>query len=166
MIEKAEYIRASIDFLQRFIAKGNQKRAEGFGLTVPQMRVIVEVAKDKNISIKQLTQNLKMTQSTVSEIVERLIGKGIVTKTPNPQDKRSVIITLTEAAEEAINKGDNDYLNHMILDVLNQLEANEQESFVHGMHLFVEAVKEKMVSEGMDYEDSYDVLNLPKKTDE
>ncbi|MCM3032420.1 MULTISPECIES: helix-turn-helix domain-containing protein [unclassified Niallia] len=161
MLERADYLRESIDFLQRFIAKSMQKEAEGYGFTVPQIRVIAEVMTNKTSSIKQLTHNLKMTQSSVSDIVERLIGKGILEKTPNPKDKRSVVITLTKGAEDGINKKDYTHLNEMITGALSQLNAEEQEIVMKGMQLLVGAVKEKMTSEGMNYNESFDVMLFP-----
>lgn len=163
MLERADYLRESIDFLQRFLVKSMQKEAEGYGLTVPQIRVIAEVVKNKTTNIKQLTHNLKMTQSSVSDIVERLIGKGILEKAPNPKDKRSVVITLTKGAEEGINKKDYTHLNQMINGAMEQLNADEQEIVMKGMQLLVGVVKEKMKSEGMKYNESFDVKLFPAK---
>src|SRR5690348_13645878 len=94
-MEKAELLRDSIEFLQRFMMKSIQKYSEEHGVTIPQARVIGEVFSHKAISIKLLSQNLKMTQSTVSDIVERLTAKGLLVKTTNPKDKRSVEISLS-----------------------------------------------------------------------
>jgi len=163
MLERADYLRESIDFLQRFIAKSMQTEAEGYGLTVPQIRVIAEVVTNKITNIKLLTYNLKMTQSTVSDIVDRLVGKGILEKSPNPKDKRSVVITLTKAAEEGINKKDYTYLNKMITGALDQLNAEEQEIVMKGMQLLVGAVKDKMTTEGINYNESFDVMLFPDK---
>ncbi|MCM3790578.1 MarR family transcriptional regulator [Domibacillus indicus] len=162
MRERAEFIRESIDFLHRYMMKSIQKHAEEQGVTVPQARVIAEVLVNEAISIKQLTQNLRMTQSTVSDIVERLTAKGILMKTPNPKDKRSVNITLTEKTLKEINEGAPEPFNQAVRDVLNLLKPNEQEIVEEGMRLFVSAVKEKMEAEGMDHSEYFDVLFFPQ----
>ncbi|MDY0407456.1 helix-turn-helix domain-containing protein [Paracerasibacillus soli] len=64
-MEKADLIGESIDFVHRFTMKSLQKQAEDHGVTIPQVRIIGEVFAHKTVSIKQLCQNLKMTQSTV-----------------------------------------------------------------------------------------------------
>lgn len=164
MAEKAEFIRESIDFLQRYMMKSLQKHAEEHGVTIPQARVIGEVYAHKAISIKQLTKNLKMTQSTVSDIVERLTSKGILLKTPNPKDKRFVEISLSELMAEEINENISEIANSSFKGVLNLLNLNEQEMVEQGMRLLVSAVKEKMEAEGMDNYEFFDVLYFTEET--
>ncbi|WP_186328770.1 MarR family winged helix-turn-helix transcriptional regulator [Bacillus sp. X1(2014)] len=164
MVEKADFIRESIDFLQSFIMKSLQKHSEERGVTIPQARVIGEVFAHKKISIKHLSQNLKMTQSTVSDIVERLTSKGFLVKTPNPKDKRSVEISLSNELSKGINEDISEIANKSLADVLSLLNPDEQEMVEKGMRLLVSAVKEKMEAEGMDNHEFFDVLYFPEKT--
>ncbi|WML57420.1 MarR family transcriptional regulator [Neobacillus sp. PS2-9] len=164
MVEKAIFIRESIDLLQSYIMKSLQKHSEERGVTIPQARVIGEVFAHKKISIKHLSQNLKMTQSTVSDIVERLTSKGLLVKTPNPNDKRSVEISLSNELSKGINEDISEIANKSLLDVLNLLNPTEQEIVEKGMKLLVSAVKEKMAAEGMDNREFFDVLYFPEKT--
>ncbi|MDX8044447.1 MarR family transcriptional regulator [Gracilibacillus sp. S3-1-1] len=162
MLDRVDFVRESIEFLHDFIIKSIQKHAENYGVTAPQLRVIFEVWVNKPISIKQLTERLRMTQSTVSDIVDRLTAKGILMKTPNPNDKRSVDITVTDTFLEQVNKGDLEPLNKLLREALQQLQPEEQEAVEKGMRILVTAAKEKMESEGMDTLDSFDVLFVPK----
>lgn len=162
MTERTDFIRESIDFLHRYTMKSLQKQAEEHGVTVPQARVIAEVLSNKTISIKQLSQNLKMTQSTVSDIVERLTAKGILLKTPSAKDRRSVEITLTDETVKEINESIPDILNKSIRGVLDMLQPNEQEIVEEGMGLLVSAVKERMDAEGMDNLGAFNVLFFPE----
>ncbi|MBO0959328.1 MarR family transcriptional regulator [Neobacillus sp. MM2021_6] len=164
MVDKANFIRESIDLLQSYLMKSLQKHSEERGVTIPQARVIGEVFAHKKISIKHLSQNLKMTQSTVSDIVERLTTKGFLVKTPNPKDKRSVEISLSNELKEGINEDISEIANKSILASLNLLNSKEQEAVVEGMRLLVSAVKEKMEEEGMDNHEFFDVLYFPEKT--
>ena len=164
MVDKAEFIRESIDLLQSYIMKSLQKHSEERGVTIPQARVIGEVFAHKKISIKHLSQNLKMTQSTVSDIVERLTSKGFLVKTPNPKDKRSVEISLSNELSKGINEDISEIANKSLLDVLSLLNPDEQEMVEKGMRILVSAVKEKMEAEGMDNHEFFDVLYFPEKT--
>ena len=158
MLERADFICKSIDFLQSYIMKSLQKHSEEHGVTIPQARVIGEVFAHKAISIKHLAQNLKMTQSTVSDIVERLTTKGLLVKTPNAKDKRSVEITLPDEVTEEIYETVTEISNKSFTDVLNLLNPEEQEIVEKGMQLLVSAVKEKMDTDGMDHYEFFDVL--------
>ncbi|MGX6445856.1 MarR family winged helix-turn-helix transcriptional regulator [Neobacillus sp. K501] len=157
-MDRAVFIRESVDFIHRYMMKSLQKQAEEHGVTVPQVRVIADVFAHKTVSIKQLSQNLKMTQSTVSDIVERLISKGILVKTPNAKDKRIVNITLSERLANDINDSVSELTNKSLVGVLDLLTPNEQEIVEKGMQLMVSAVKEKMVAEGMDNQEFFDIL--------
>ncbi|MEH7098207.1 MarR family winged helix-turn-helix transcriptional regulator [Neobacillus vireti] len=162
MKDSAEFIRESIEFLHRYLVKSIQKFAEGHGFTVPQMRVMGEVLVNESITIKQLTQNLRMTQSTVSDIVERLTAKGILLKTPNPNDKRSVNISVTNETLNAIKEISSEPVNKAVRDALSFLTPNEQETVEKGMRLFITAVKEKMEKDGMGDMESFDILLFPR----
>jgi len=163
-MEKAEFIGESIDFLQRYMMKSIQKYAEENGVTIPQARVIGEVLSHKAISIKLLSRNLNMTQSTVSDIVERLATKGLLVKTPNPKDKRSVEITLSSELEEGIHANITEISNQSISEVLSLLKPDEQEVVEKGMQLLVSAVRDKMAADGMDQYEFFDVVYFPEKT--
>jgi len=149
LVDRAEYIRESVHFINRFMMKSMQQHAEEHGVTVPQIRVIKEVYIRKAISVKELSQNLRMTQSTVSDIVERLTDKGLLIKTPNPQDKRSVTITLTDRMLKIIKESSPEPLNKVIRDTLSLLEPEEQEIVEQGMKLLVSAVGKKIEADGM-----------------
>lgn len=163
-MEKAIFVRESIDFLQQYLMKSLQKYSEEHGVTIPQARVIAEVFANKSVSIKQLSTKLKMTQSTVSDIVERLTSKGLLVKTPNPKDKRSVEISLSSELSEGITANISEISNLALSEVLSLLKPEEQETVTKGMELLVSAVKEKMVADGMEHYDFFDVVFFPEKT--
>lgn len=157
-MDRAVFIRESIDFVHRYTMKNLQKQAEEHGVTIPQIRVLGDVLAHKTVSIKQLSQNLKMTQSTVSDIVERLISKGFLVKTPNAKDKRLVDISLSARLAEDINDSISEIASKSLEGVLALLSPDEQEIVEKGMQLMVSAVKEKMEAEGMDKQEFADIL--------
>ncbi|WP_313466763.1 helix-turn-helix domain-containing protein [Carnobacterium sp.] len=163
MLEKANFIGESIDYLQRYTMKGLQKQAEDHGVTVPQIRVIGEVFAHKTVSIKLLSQNLKMTQSTVSDIVDRLVSKGFLVKTANSKDKRLADISLSPRLDEDIDESIAQLKNQSLVGVLDRLSTAEQETVEQGMKLLVSAVKEEMAAEGMEEDKFFDILYFTEK---
>ncbi|MES5261645.1 MarR family winged helix-turn-helix transcriptional regulator [Priestia megaterium] len=140
MIDKAEFIRESIKYLNQYSQKSLQKELSKYGITVPQMRIINEVMKNHAISVKQISLHLHMSQSTVSEVVERLIKKNILIKTPSLEDKRSVNISLTEHVKEILKTYRSEVISSPFVEALNQLDLNQQEAVVDGITLLMEAV--------------------------
>ena len=162
-MDSANFIGESIDFIHQYTMKSLQKTAEEHGVTIPQIRVIGEVFAHKTVSIKQLTQNLKMTQSTVSDIVDRLISKEFLVKTPNKKDKRLVDISLSARLADNINESVTELTNQSLVGVLNLLKQDEQKTVIKGMELLVSAVKDKMIEEGMENREFLDILYFPEK---
>lgn len=162
-MEKADFIGESIEYLHRYTMKSLQKQAEEHGVTIPQVRVIGEVFAHKTVSIKLLSQNLKMTQSTVSDIVERLVSKGFLVKTTNEKDKRLVDISLSPRLAGDIDESISQLKNQSLIGVFDLLNPKEQEIVEEGMQLLVSAVKEKMIAEGMDDYKFFDILYFSEK---
>lgn len=161
MLKKADFVRESVDFLHRYTMKVLQKKAEEYGITVPQARVIAETLSHKQVTIKQLNQNLKMTQSTISDIVERLVTKEILVKKQNPKDKRSSIISVSDKIANEVEKSITTIVNESFVDVLNSLHPEEQEKVEEGMSLLISAVKNQMETKGLNSSDFFDVIMFP-----
>lgn len=145
--ENVNFIRESIHYIHHYLRKKLQKEAEKYGITLPQMRVINEVIKHQNIGVKKISDNLSMNHSTVSEVVERLFQKGILNKTPNPKDKRSVNISLTKDVSVFLEGNQTEIVNRSMIRVLNHLNPIEQERVREGLHLLMSAVEKEIESE-------------------
>lgn len=49
------------------------------------------------LRIHELTKHLLLTQPSVSRLLDRLVARGLVVKTGDPDDARGTVVTLTEA---------------------------------------------------------------------
>jgi DNA-binding MarR family transcriptional regulator len=75
------------------------------GLTGSQFTVLIGVAYrqgDDGIAIAPLAQHVGLAATHVTTEVGRLMRKGLLSKRPNKQDKRSVLITLSTKGEQAV----------------------------------------------------------------
>jgi DNA-binding MarR family transcriptional regulator len=66
------------------VAKGN--------LTGPQRAVMQVVVREEGISLKELSAQIGLAQSTVSGIVDRLAQRGIIERRSDPSDRRATRI--------------------------------------------------------------------------
>ena len=76
-----------------------QKRM--YGLTMRQSTALSHVKElmeqePQGVALKTLAQNLQMTVPAASLLVEAMVGKGFLARTPNPQDRRAVCIKISE----------------------------------------------------------------------
>lgn len=65
------------------------------GLTPPQYAVLHLLWERDKRPFKEIADHLSCTRATVTGIMDTLEGKGLVVRTPNPEDRRSLLATLT-----------------------------------------------------------------------
>ena len=51
---------------------------------------------DRAMRIRDLVEDLLITQPSVSRLVDRLAARGLITKSPDPRDARGVVVALTD----------------------------------------------------------------------
>lgn len=148
LLQKAEFIIKSVRYLDQYFEKSINEKAEKSGVTFPQLRVIKEVVKYQGISIKQISQNLNMAQSTVSGIVERLIKKGILLKKTNSHDKRFAEIWYTTDVSEFLENHSKEFVSEAIRDVFRNLQSSDVEIITQGLQLLTTAVEKASQKRG------------------
>ncbi len=72
------------------------------GSAISQLKLMMEEA-PQGVSLKALARRMQMTIPAASLMVETLVNKQYMQRTPNPDDRRSVLITLTESGIELFN---------------------------------------------------------------
>ncbi|MFJ2621662.1 MarR family winged helix-turn-helix transcriptional regulator [Glutamicibacter sp. NPDC087344] len=66
------------------------------GLTHPQYLVMLALWEFAPLSARELSDQLHLDPGTLTPLLKRLEAAGLITKTRNPQDERSIVITTTE----------------------------------------------------------------------
>lgn len=72
------------------------------GVTGSQLWILQEVAKTPNIGISELAERLSVHQSTCSQLVEKLVTRGLINKERSKEDQRRVGLCVTEAAKNTL----------------------------------------------------------------
>src|SRR5690242_17117496 len=70
---------------------------EPMGLTHPQYLVMLALWQHQPLSVRELGEKLALDPATLSPLLKRLEAIGYLTRTRDPQDERSLQITLTTA---------------------------------------------------------------------
>jgi DNA-binding MarR family transcriptional regulator len=98
-------------------------------LTMQQLRTVVLLSSLRSASGQDLAHNLGVGLGTVTGIVDRLIGHGLVTRREDPDDRRVRRVELTDLGLTLIddlgNAGMDGFLHllrHLDLDTLRLLE--------------------------------------------
>jgi DNA-binding MarR family transcriptional regulator len=86
----------SLTEINRAIYKIVKKDADRVGITVVQLKTLYIISLNPNISLGDLAEKLKLTNSTVSGVIDRLVYQDIVERKVPPKNRRAVSIYLTD----------------------------------------------------------------------
>lgn len=79
--------------------------ASQLDLSPPQYNIVMIVAQYQGamgVRVSEVAQHLHVTKAFITSEVQRLDERGLVTKYPNPNDGRSVLLRLTAAGENKV----------------------------------------------------------------
>lgn len=68
---------------------------ERIGLTYPQYLVMIVLWQGDSISVKQLGERLMLDSGTLTPLLKRLEGMGLLTRQRSPRDERQVVVALS-----------------------------------------------------------------------
>ncbi|HET9847075.1 MAG TPA: MarR family transcriptional regulator [Candidatus Dormibacteraeota bacterium] len=90
----ADVWRSIFDFIIATAPQRNRYLGET-GLTPNDARTLQSLSSTEGRSMSALAEEWKLDASTVTWIVDRLEGKGLVQRRPHPSDRRSRLVMLT-----------------------------------------------------------------------
>ncbi len=104
---------------------GSRKLATTTGLTPSQMLVLREIAARDQATPSAIAAALKFSQATITNVVDRLVLSGLVTRERSDRDKRQIMLHATEAGRDALACAP-DLLQSQFTDRFASLAAWEQ----------------------------------------
>jgi DNA-binding MarR family transcriptional regulator len=81
------FVRSVEDFRHRFARQVKVNDSE--------IRALGRIAEAGSITPKRLADMLALTTGTVTSLIDRLEKVGLIVRTPNPRDRRSILLRLT-----------------------------------------------------------------------
>lgn len=103
--------------------------AKTTGLTAPQILLLQTIRDRPQATLKQLANDVSLSQATVTSILDRLEKKQFVMRRRSETDKRKVITQLTESGCEVLAKAPTPLQEHFS-NQFNQLEDWEQKMII------------------------------------
>ncbi len=71
-----------------------------FGITIPEWRLVAVIAEVEAITQAEIGERTRMDKVTVSRAAIALVERGLLSRAPNPADKRSHHLSLTAAGRD------------------------------------------------------------------
>lgn len=106
-------------------------------LSVPQFRVLAFLNRHPGASLSEVSEHLGVTRATASAMTERLVQRNWVDRTADPQERRQIMLTLTETGRTYLEQM-RDSTRHRIAELLNQLSSEELADVAAGLSILSE----------------------------
>jgi DNA-binding MarR family transcriptional regulator len=125
----------------RLYVRAQRTAADCCGTTSTQCQMLIELDRAGPIPMNDLGSRLSLEKSWVSRAVDTLVNEGLVAKTPNPQDSRSWVLSLTAAGRRRC-KSLNAQLDGHAERLMSRFKEAEQDIVNQGLALILRALRE------------------------
>lgn len=134
-----EYERLVVQLIRRLahlMYSHSRQMVRRCGLTGPQAVVLETLLRDGDLSSSTLAEKVAVSGGTVTGILDRLEAKGLVDRSRDPGDRRSVVVRATDEAAEWFRNGLS-YLNADFSDRFQELTEQEREDILNALHRLI-----------------------------
>lgn len=101
----------------------------GMDITAAQFKVLISIYKGVTSPV-EISKNLVMDAGAMSRMAARMVKRDLISRSPHPQDKRQVILALTDKGQLICERFVNEALASIISDLTARLTADESRLLV------------------------------------
>jgi len=107
------------------------EKSRQYGFTGPQIGLIYALHKNPFATLNELSQQLGLSKSTVSGIVDRLVGQGVVLREIPENNRRIVRLSISPEFEQ--NNVLKELMNKYFADILQDASDEEMAKIISGL---------------------------------
>jgi DNA-binding MarR family transcriptional regulator len=122
------------------------------GISGAQLFVVRVLAEHPGLSINDLAARTMTHQSSVSVVVSRLLARGLVARTPSPDDRRRQLVTLTPRGR-ALYRTAPEVAQERILAAVRKLSPVRRKALAGGLRALADALGAGRQGASMFFED-------------
>lgn len=111
----------------------------GFSLSVSQVMAMQELER-QTLTVSDLAQRLQLERSSVSRLVDGLVKGGFLHREINEQNRREVLLSLTEKGIRSIEMVREQSLRYYHA-ILGNLTTEQQQPILQGFRTFTQALQ-------------------------
>lgn len=110
------------------------EQAEGPGrLTMPQLRCLQAITKDGTALTTQLARQMNVAVPTMTSMIDGLSERGLVSRHPDPADRRQVRIIMTDEGRAVLARYQT-IMHERLRTLLTHLTATQKRQLLVAMH--------------------------------
>ncbi|MBO3460195.1 MarR family transcriptional regulator [Aetokthonos hydrillicola Thurmond2011] len=131
--ECANKVMDTVPLVMRFI-RADMRENSAASLSIPQLRSLAFLKRNPGASLSDIAEHLGVTCATASTTIERLVQRNFVQRTDNPQERRKVVLNLTDSGIQHLEQTQAETRTH-IADLLDGLMETEIAQIEKGLIL-------------------------------
>ena len=125
--------------LTRKLGLLEKSEASCCGVTLSQCHAVVEIGRVGSISVNNLASVLGLDKSTMSRTINNLVEQGLVTREPDPGDRRYLSIGLTDQGRELfVNIEGN--MDQYYQDAYKSIPIDKREQILESLEILVKSL--------------------------
>lgn len=95
------------------------------GLTLPQVHALEILGTHKAMRMKELASKMGVTTGTLTVLADRLEKAGMIRRKPHEEDRRSILVELTEQGQQVFEEHD-ELHNQLTRDITVGLSKSDR----------------------------------------
>jgi len=128
--------------LTRKLGLLEKSEASCCGVTLSQCHAVVEIGRVGSISVNNLASVLGLDKSTMSRTINNLVEQGLVTREPDPGDRRYLSIGLTDQGRALfVNIEGN--MDQYYQDAYKSIPIDKREQILESLEILVKSLPNK-----------------------
>ncbi len=129
-------------FSRRTLVAWMPELVSEMGITEERFMVMFELSLQQDSSLKDLAQSMMVSSSSLSVMINSLVEQDIVTRLPDPADRRRVLLRLGPRGEELLRRAEEQLLEKFqeYLKSLPEKDRKELDSAAEAMLLVVNRI--------------------------
>jgi DNA-binding MarR family transcriptional regulator len=134
-----ENVREVLQLLVRRFGLLQKDSAQCCGISVIQSHILYEVSRRTRLSLNELSEALAVDTSTLSRQVQQLVESGLLDRSPDTNDRRYVVLSLTDAGTRqttAIASQMEEYIQHLF----DHIPQGKQDQVLESLQIMNEAM--------------------------
>lgn len=127
-------------FMRRSMSNFRQYLKEN-GFSMSQMTSMFHILHRGNCSISDLAEHLAISNAAASQLTERLVQQGLLTRSENPSDRRNKLIVLTEKGRQTAQES-MQARQAWVQELAGSLSEPEKQQVIAALDLLTERIKQ------------------------
>jgi DNA-binding MarR family transcriptional regulator len=116
-------------------------------LPLAQLRLLWTVHHAPDATMKNFSERLGVSQSTITQLADRLVRRGFVERHADPEDRRVVRLRTSAAGQAVLERAETQH-RQTHLTVWNALSPQQQRDVMHGLDVLARTAEAMRAAEG------------------